>query len=341
MEEYMKNEKKKYNNLSCYRMIAAIAILIFHLYFCMSNNNMTINLLSKGVQGLTLLSGFLYSQRKIDSIRGFYKKNIMKLITPVLWVFILTIAVTWAMHLMNPSRTMISFWFGYSSSGSLLFIYGNFWYIPMIIICYLMTPILAKAKKDKSPYLILVIIIGIMLELMLAGHNLYFPISFTIYTLGYFFGGLAGVYKKLTDDRYYPKDFMLSAIIFIICILLYYYLGLFMSGSVLSFFRNFIASLVGASSFFLFTLLFKPLNSLKLDNVFRHTDKIAYPFYLLNQIFSTGVFKIYAYNSLLISGILILITTAIFSFIIAYMDDYSRSLIRSFNNKKGKAYLEK
>ena len=53
---------KRFNNLSIYRIVAALAVLVFHIFYIMIPRAIPYEtLLSKFVQGLTALSGFLYS----------------------------------------------------------------------------------------------------------------------------------------------------------------------------------------------------------------------------------------------------------------------------------------
>ena len=63
---------KRFNNISLYRLIATLCILQFHIFYILFARAIPYEmLLSKGVQGLTALSGFLYSQKLItDNIKG-------------------------------------------------------------------------------------------------------------------------------------------------------------------------------------------------------------------------------------------------------------------------------
>ena len=79
--------KTKFWNLSIYRIVATIAVLIFHIFYLLVAKDIPYPmLLSKGVQGLTAMSGFLYSQKLIENKKDFYLKNIKKLLIPALIV---------------------------------------------------------------------------------------------------------------------------------------------------------------------------------------------------------------------------------------------------------------
>ena len=80
--------KKRFTNLSIYRLIATICVLQFHIFFILYARAIPYEtLLSKGVQGLTCLSGFLYSQKVITDNKKFILENFKKVIFPALVVF--------------------------------------------------------------------------------------------------------------------------------------------------------------------------------------------------------------------------------------------------------------
>ena len=68
--------KNKYWNLSLYRLLAIICAIQFHIFFILYSRDIPFEtLLSAGVIGLTCLSGFLHSQKKIEDIKSFYLKR--------------------------------------------------------------------------------------------------------------------------------------------------------------------------------------------------------------------------------------------------------------------------
>ena len=74
---------KRFNNISLYRIIATLCILQFHIFYILYPRAIPYEmLLSKGVQGLTALSGFLYSQKLITDYKKFFKNNFVKLLIP-------------------------------------------------------------------------------------------------------------------------------------------------------------------------------------------------------------------------------------------------------------------
>ena len=84
--------KKRLNNLSIYRLVATILVLQFHLFFILYSRAIPYEmLLSKGVQGLTALSGFLYSQKIIKDNKKFILTNLKKILVPALVCFAIII----------------------------------------------------------------------------------------------------------------------------------------------------------------------------------------------------------------------------------------------------------
>ena len=79
--------KRRFHNLSIYRIIATILVIQFHIFFLFNTYQLHGEyLFSKLVQGLTALSGFLYSQKLIKDIKSFYLGNLKKIAIPALLV---------------------------------------------------------------------------------------------------------------------------------------------------------------------------------------------------------------------------------------------------------------
>ena len=310
---------KKFNNLSFYRGLAAISILVFHLYFCFSNNSDIINLLSKQVQGLTALSGFLYANKVIKSKYKFYRKNFIKIIRPALLILILTLFSTTMLYLIN-GGSITDYWFNRTKYNSLLFIYGNFWYIPIILICYLITPLLNKTK-DKNILAIILLIIILIIEEYLGYKIGGFPITIIAYVIGYYLGSNKDVYNSLTSDCPNYRYILITLLLLIITLITYFNVNDVLNNNIGRYIANLASSLYGVLSFILISLLFKFLNKIKvLDNLFKISDSISYPFYLFNQLFMSGGFIILINDNIHISFIFILLATTLASFLISKLD---------------------
>ena len=177
--------KQKFYNLSLYRLIATICVLQFHIFFILYNRAIPFEtLLSKGVQGLTAMSGFLYSQKIIKDCKGFYLKSLKKLLIPAL--VCVSIMALWNLVYMLIAKNYdyISLFFGHRVwNDGLLFQPANFYYLAYIFGCYLITPLLQKGKTIKIITISTLLIAEIILAFFLGQ-----PIIIIPYLIGYLIG---------------------------------------------------------------------------------------------------------------------------------------------------------
>ena len=146
---YRNMNKKRFDNLSIYRLIATICVLQYHVFFILYARDIPYEtMLSKGVQGLTALSGFLYSQKAITDLKKFYLGNLKKIIIPAAVCFLfMAIWNLVAMFIMR-DYNYIGLFFGHRAfNDGLLFQPANYYYLGYIFIAYLITPILQRQDK--------------------------------------------------------------------------------------------------------------------------------------------------------------------------------------------------
>ena len=114
------------------------------------------------------MSGFLYGQKKIENTKLWLKKQFGKILIPyyIYSIFIIIIYIIFARDTLTIGNVL-----------SILFCIelflpmpkglGHFWFIPVILCCYLITPILQKVIKSREKFgfkeisVLVVIIIGI------------------------------------------------------------------------------------------------------------------------------------------------------------------------------------
>lgn len=252
--------------------------------------------MSKFVQGLTALSGFLYASKEIKSVKKFYGNNILKLLMPAVFCMILIFGfdlffglITWNF---DPTRLLLGTR-AYTGVTRYHFQFGNFYYLGYILICYLITPLLMKNKVTRA-IIIPLAIIAEMTFVFFTG----FVICITPYIIGYVVGRIA--FENYVDKK---KEYPFIGLIFWIFILLtglFSYIiligskfggGYFATRS-LEFLRNLSASTFGTAFFFVFILIFRFINFDKKIKFFEFTDKWTYMLYLLNQVFMLGATSI-------------------------------------------------
>ncbi|MGM9873451.1 MAG: acyltransferase family protein [Bacilli bacterium] len=285
--------KTRYHSLSVYRLIATICILQFHIFFLVHNYDIPYEmLLSKGVQGLTALSGFLYARKVITNNKEFIKTNFKKLIIPVLVCFSL-ISFYYIIYSLFNNISFIDCFISFRPFNNVkIFSFANLYYIAYIGICYLITPLLKKNKKVKIIVSSLVFFLDIVLS--------YFT-SIAIIVSCYIVGYLVG---EKYFDTYVNKDYkkkiphiVIWSILIIVSLGVY---ALTIRAANENFFLDQLLSIAdivasttfGTATFFLFILLFAFLNNTKNYKFLMFSDKLCYYIYILNQVFMSGAANI-------------------------------------------------
>ena len=325
-------EEKRYYSLSLYRLIATILVLQFHIFFICYPIDITNTIyLSKFLLGLTALSGFLFSFKKITSIKEFYLTRIKRLLIPAIIALILMVIWNLLFMLITHHHDFISTFVGYRAyNHGLLIEPGNFYYIPYILFCYLITPFLDK--KWWISLIIFVLVLGIETTFIIKVEPTYIATS---YLIGYFVG------KKFFNvyvDKYQFKDLLhtlIWSIIFVSSILLTHYMlvGVIrIKGSLHYIIRGFSLMVFGVSTLFIFLLLSKFINRLQKIKFLDFTDKLTYEIFLLNQTFMCGAMNVTTYVSpMYLKTILVYIFTISFSIGVYFLSTRVNKLIKKDN----------
>ena len=330
--------KKRFNNLSIYRIVITILVLQYHVFYILYARAIPIEtLLSKGVQGLTCLSGLLYSTKIISNYKKFYLDGVKKIIVPALVCFSLMAVWNLIYMLITRNWDYLSLFTGRRAyNNGFLIQPGNYYYIAYIFACYLVTPILQK--KNRWSVLVASLMIGIEL---VVGFFLGSAIIMTSYLVGYFLGKF--IFKQLTDveEKFNYKHFAIylgatvaSAGLYIL--LVFYPIGgnyfLERTNSLIC---NILMSTFGVVSFFLIAHALRWTNKYDTPKLFLFTDKISLNIYLFNQAFMVGAMNVAVWvNPMWAKYILIYVFTIVFG-IISY---YLNKLI--FLKKKDKPKVE-
>ena len=326
--------KKKFTNLSIYRLIATICVLQFHLFFILYNRAIPYEmLLSKGVQGLTCLSGFLYSQKVITDNKKFLLGNAKKIIFPALVVFALMALWNLVYMFVFQSWNYINLFIDHRAyNGSLLIQPGNYYYILYIMLCYLVTPILQRNDK----WSVLVAVGAVVIE---------FAVGFFIgssmiacsYIVGYFLG--KKLFGQLTnvEEKFSWKWFSIFVLGTALVTGLYVLLinkpfgGNYFLDNLYNLCKNILLTSFGIGTFFVIAHAFRWVNKLPPSKFLSFTDKISLNVYLFNQAFMCGAMNMARlFDEMWLKYIFVYVFTIAFS-ILAY---YIYQFILKLSTKK-------
>ena len=326
--------KKKFTNLSIYRLIATICVLQFHLFFILYNRAIPYEmLLSKGVQGLTCLSGFLYSQKVITDNKKFLLGNAKKIIFPALVVFALMALWNLVYMFVFQSWNYINLFIDHRAyNGSLLIQPGNYYYILYIMLCYLVTPILQRNDK----WSVLVAVGAVVIELAV-GFFIGSSIIACSYIVGYFsgkklFGQLTNVEEKFSW-KWFSIFILGTALVIGLYVLLINkpFGGNYFLDNLYNLCKNILLTSFGIGTFFVIAHAFRWVNKLPPSKFLSFTDKISLNVYLFNQAFMCGAMNMARlFDEMWLKYIFVYVFTIAFS-ILAY---YIYQFILKLSTKK-------
>ena len=135
--------------ISIIRILATISIVLCHLF---QSQNMQIAFwLNVGVQIFLFMSGYLYGNKDITNTKEWIKKQFRKILIPyyIYINFILIIYFLFAKTALN-WKNILSFILNLQLLVAMPKGLGHLWFIPVILIAYLITPLLQKIVRSKK-----------------------------------------------------------------------------------------------------------------------------------------------------------------------------------------------
>ena len=145
-ENAMALRKTDYS-ISFARLAAMIFIITCH--FLQNFNNELANWFNVGVQMFFFISGYLYGMKKEISPPEFYKKNLKKILVDY-YIFIIAFFVL--MLIFDRERLSVELVYNALIVRAFPYELGNLWFVPYILLCYLITPVLLPVirKAEES-----------------------------------------------------------------------------------------------------------------------------------------------------------------------------------------------
>ena len=300
---------KRYNNLAIYRIIAALAIIEFHILFITADSAIPYEtLLSKAVQGFTALSGLLYARKKIENPAPFILGVLKKLVIPALACFAFMAMWNLVYMLSTGATDYIALFFDRRVYNDALLVQpGNYYFILFIFICYAITPLLKSRHKLKT------IVIAATAELII---SFFFGLSIIIipYIVGYLVGEHS--FEEYTDAEYRIAPILTWTIATALSLLGYALLvsleppTAYVLERLYTLGKSITASAFGAASFFLITYLLKGLNRHDEPKILLYTDRLGLTIFLMNQAFLCGAMDLSGvFNSSVLNTVLVYVAT--------------------------------
>lgn len=172
--------------LNLLRWGSTIAIVACH--FLQAYNNDWCWVLNIGVQVFFFLSGFLYGGRRIENIKQFYFRRIIKLYIPYfIWV---TVAMALLFLIGNVSINPIQVAKEYATVSHHPGL-NHLWFMFVIFVCYLLLPIMDRWMSRKGMLTLMVFTLCVITLIIIRGMSLY------VWVALYYIGYLCGRYPKI------------------------------------------------------------------------------------------------------------------------------------------------
>ena len=150
------------NAITIVRVISMMMIITCHIL--QGYNQPSAFLFNVGVQIFFLLSGFLYGKIEITSIASFVKKRLAKVYIPFIFLVLCCAAIYTIFNIADvsvknvlPYLLNIQGFIGGGIEGL-----NHLWFLSVLMICYIITPIAQKMLKYKSWFIVIWVIVSIV-----------------------------------------------------------------------------------------------------------------------------------------------------------------------------------
>lgn len=245
-----------------------------------------------GVQIFLCISGFLYGQKNIDNATDFYNKRLRKILIPYYLVFITfgIIEFIFARDAFVAKDFAKGLFLCSTIKGA-----GHLWFIPTILMCYLMTPLLQgyrnKCVEDKRTIVFFSVMGVIITSVLIQGFTTFNPAWICCYLIGYALG--------INEKHKYISEKVLMTITGVIAI----------AGNAIQIYCDYIANIdftgfgiiknynhvmLGAFIFMLLKVVFERIDLTGIGKLLNISDEYSFEMYLVHQLLILGPFSLLA-----------------------------------------------
>lgn len=240
------------------------------------------------------ISGFLYGQKEIGNVVSFYHNRIKKILVPYYIVFI-PYGILQFLFARNVFSLRL-FLRGLIAGNAVLKGGGHLWFVPLILLCYVGTPLL-EAYRNKYVNCRISYLKFVFSAIFIASLFFYFFCSFfnpawvSCYIMGYALG--------INEKRNFVNKkhvLALTGCLAVICNSIQIYCSYIaqIRFPLYSTFCDYSHALLGAFLFLLMKILFDKVSLGKIKIILDTTDKYSYESYLVHQFVILGPFSLLA-----------------------------------------------
>ena len=264
-------------------------------------------ILNVGVQIFFFISGFLYGKvESIPSVMDFYKKRIVKIYIPFLIVVLLFAGIYTIFGIEHVSwRQLISYAFNLQAFAKPIEGFNHMWFLSVIMICYLITPI-AKYLLRNKPYLFVSLLLLMSVVEFVFVQKMY---SIAAWIVLYLFGMCIGRF----DTKIVNAITTIVSGVGLAILMVFFQLSRLTDST----WAHYSVWLHCVLAIFLFGVLYAILNKIdiKLPKCLLFVNNISYEVYLVHHILILGPLSLlFVTSSKTINILLILIITFVLSY---------------------------
>ena len=275
---------------------------------------MNAQFLNVGVYIFIIISGYLYGKKEIKE--GYFKwirKRAKRILIPMYFFMLFLLIVNLAIG----NNIRIANWIVYifNLQEFQIYVHGaeHLWYLTIIMICYLITPILNKYKtKISNKKLIIYIFIGVLLQLITS----YFINTqlgiYLIYTLLYIIAYIIG----------YKLNIIISMKLMFISLFLAGISGIVRISTKVLFDNSILYNVIivgytqGLIAFCIFYIFIYMSRNVKENKVINFFDSISFEIYLVHYMYVVGPLRVVELTNSFISNTIITLVISILTSIV-------------------------
>ncbi len=292
-------------SVSLIRLISLLMIITCHVFQYLGNELAW--WFNVGVQIFLCISGYLYGQKATGDIKGFYGRRFAKILVPFFVVLVPALLLNLASGNVRLVQALSAFLMHSTISGG-----GHLWFVPTILICYVITPVLESFYQglNRKQYIVTTIIAFEIVAVFFYGFTDFYSGAWIgCYIIGYALG--VNEKEPLVSTTAIMVLFGTLTSLNLVQIYVDYYQTVSLFGSVGKLYNilcDYNHVWLGVFFFLVLKEIFDKIEfSKKLRRTLDITDKYSYETYLVHQFLVLGPFTLMSLTSNLAVNIFIIL----------------------------------
>jgi surface polysaccharide O-acyltransferase-like enzyme len=280
-------------SVSLIRIVALLLIILCH--FMQFYDNVLTWWFNAGVQIFLFMSGYLYGMKELKS--GFLGRNFSKILLDY-WVYLILCLPFY--RLFRPDLVPADVIRDLFLCRTTLTGIAHLWFIPCILFCYLITPLLNLSRKSRSDlsnlqYAVLTVLIPVVAVVLDTTYTNQPATFVTCYILGYLWGHAASDAEKRAP---YRKWFNITVPVIALLmnafqiITSYFYFTDLTELPWYSSFTGYAHISLGIALFLILHRLFQKCRPERFASFLRKADSLSFDIYIVHQIYIQGPLNI-------------------------------------------------